>query len=332
MKNISDEQLKAYFLGKLPGKEAETLEIECAEDAEIYERAQTVERELTDDYLRGNLSPADFLSYETNYLVTEERRKKFRVAAQLWEIVREPAPPPVSPVASKAAPVSFWQTLFGHRRGFQIAFGGVFLLLTFGAIAFYLLTLNVNKTEIAEVEEPAQSSKPENPRFENPDPQPVQNPPAAENQNPKPVSPNESVQNKEIEKAVNAAPKNLPEAKTVSSPKPLESNKLAMAMTFKLLPGSLRGEDEQSITIAPNVKNLNLLLSPAGEPNNYKIYRAVVRTAENKEIFISPNLRALSFTIPAEKMENRTYIISLEGQNPQKEFESIADYTLRVRR
>jgi hypothetical protein len=43
-------------------------------------------------------------------------------------------------------------------------------------------------------------------------------------------------------------------------------------------------------------------------------------------------LKALSFKIAAEKLENRTYIISLEGKNNQNEFEPIADYVFRVRR
>src|SRR5215203_5251113 len=125
MKNISDAQLKQYFLGTLPGTEAETLEIECAESAEIYARAQAVEQDLTDDYLRGNLSAAERRCFETNYLITEARHNRLQAAAHLWKIADEQAPP-VSPVASvPSSPV--WQTLFGKRRVFQFAFGGAVL-------------------------------------------------------------------------------------------------------------------------------------------------------------------------------------------------------------
>jgi len=207
----------------------------------------------------------------------------------------------------------------------------LFLLLACGALVIYLSTTGVSKSEVAEVTGPAQPTKIESPAIQSPDAQTVQNAPA-ENQDPEPATPNRSVPNQEIEKDKLSPPKNLPEIKAVSTPKPLAQNKPAVAMTIKLMPGSLRGESEQSLTIAPNVKNLNLLLSPGGEPNNYKIYRAVIRTPENLTVFTSPNLRALSFTISAEKLENRTYIISLEGRNSQNEFESIADYTVRVRR
>jgi hypothetical protein len=332
MKSISDEQLKAYFLGRLPEPEAETLEIECASDAELTAQAQDVERELTDDYLRGNLSAADIRLYESNYLITEARHKKLQVAAQLWKIANEPTPPLIYPVASTASPSSFWPTLFGQRRVFQLAFGGLFLLLAFGAVAFYLLPANVNNREVAEVEDPLEPPKPENPTVQSPADNTVQDAPA-ENQLPKSVPANPSIQNKEPEKETHAPSKNSPEVKAAATPKTSELKRAAMAMTVKLMPGSVRGEgDEQAFTIAPNVKNLNLLLSPAGEPNNYKIYRAVVKTPENNPVFTSPSLKSLSFTIPAEKLENRTYIIFLEGRNAENEFESIGEYTFRVRR
>jgi hypothetical protein len=330
MKIMSDEQIKAYLLGKLPEPEAEMLEIECASSAEFFAQAQAIESDLTDDYLRGNLSAADTRLYETNYLVTEARHKKLQFAASLWRIASELSPPK-RPVVAAVPPATFWQTLFGQRRAFQLAFGGLILLFVFAAVAFFLQTSNVTRTDVAEVNDAGRSPKTENPPVQNPDSEPVQKP-AEVIQNPKSVSTREVVQNKETVKDSNSPQKNPAELKTTAPQKNGGPSNPLMLMTVKLLPGSLRDEGEQNMTIAANVKNVKLLLSPGGEPNNYKIYRAVVRTPENDTVFTSPNLKALSFTIPAEKLENRTYIISLEGQNSQNEFESIADYTLRVRR
>lgn len=329
MKNISDYQLREYFLGKLSESEAEILEIECASKAELIEQAQVVEGELADDYLRGNLSAADASLFETNYLLTEARREKLRVAEGLWKIASEPKTQTASVVA--VSENSFWQTLFAKRKSFQFAFGGLLLLLLFGTAAFYLLTLKVDKNDVAEVKDTKQTPKNETPTIQNPDNQTLQNS-EPENENPKTAVTNSTVQNKESVKDSNSPQKSQPEIKPISTPKISEPNNSALTMVVKLLPGSLRNEGEQFVTIAPSVKNLHLLLSPAGAPNNYKIFRAVVKTPEDDIIFASPNLKALSFTIPAEKLENRTYIISLEGQNPQGEFESIADYTFRVRR
>ena len=333
MQNISDEQLKAYFLGKLPEPEAETLEVECASDDEIFERAQAVERELMDDYLRGNLSAADLHLYESNYLVTEARQKNLLIAAELWKIAAEPpAPAPSAPVALKSSP-SFWQTIFGRRpAAVGFAFASMLLLLALGAVVIYLSSSAVNKSEVAEVKDPIQSAKPETPAFETPDQTPVQDL-TPEDQSPPPVSSDRNLQSKEPRKDADSPVKNQPDAKAMPAAKPVKPVNPTVLMTVKLLPGSLRAEDgEQSVSIAPGVKNLHFLLNPAGEPNNYKVYRVTLRTPENGAVFSLSDLKSLSFKIAAEKLESRTYIIALEGKNQQNEYESIADYTFRVRR
>jgi hypothetical protein len=328
MKTLSDETIKAYFLGKLAEPEAEILEIECASNAELSERAQTLERELADEYLRGNLSAGDARLFETNYLITEARRRKLFVAQGLHRIAGETIVPVRESVP--ASQNSFWQTFFGKKRGLQLAFGAFVLLLAFGAIALFSLRSSVGKIEVAEVKETG-STPTENPSVENPV-NPTAPKPDAENRDSNPVSTKPIVQTKETDKDLSSPRKKTSEAKTASIPKNVGIIKPALLLMVKLLPGSLRDEGEQFVTLAPDVKNLTLLLSPAGEPNNYKTYRAVVMTPENGVIFTSPDLKALSFTIAARMLENRTYIISLEGKNRLGEFESIADYTFRIRR
>jgi len=54
--------------------------------------------------------------------------------------------------------------------------------------------------------------------------------------------------------------------------------------------------------------------------------------ADGETVFTSPNLKSLNFILPAKKLENRTYIIFLEGQNAQNPAESVTEYSFRVRR
>ena len=136
MKNISDEQFRAYFLGKLPEQEAEILEMECAADAPLTERAQTVENDLTDDYLRKNLSASDAALFESNYLTTETRRNKLRVANGLWQIAREEKPKSAAAAATTSAK-SFGQKLFGGQKALKFAFGGLILLFVVCAVVFF---------------------------------------------------------------------------------------------------------------------------------------------------------------------------------------------------
>jgi len=322
MKSFSDEQLRAYFLGKLPVQEAESLEEKCAASKELTEQAQTVERELIDDYLRGNLSAPDASAFESNYPQTEARQHRLFAAKILWDVASAHKQSDALPAPVAAKP--FWQSVFGGLNGYWLAFGSLVLLLIFGALIFYLPFSAVNRNDVAEIQDKNSPPKTENPVIQNTDNQTPENP--------KTVSTNPVVQNKEADKTQNTVQKNPAEPKTVPAPKTPKQNISGFA-AFVLVSGTLRDEGEQSIKIAPNVKTVSLLLSPpAAAPNNYKIRRAVVKTADGDTLFTAANLKALSLKISADKLENRTYIVFLEGQNARGEFESISEYTFRVRR
>ncbi len=314
MKTFSDEKVKAYFLGKLAA-EAEIFEEEYSASAELTGQAQLIERELTDDYLRGNLSAEENRSFEANYLVTEARRGKLLVAENLWKIASEKP-------QSAAAPHSFRQTFFAGQKVFRLAFGGLILLLFFGAIAFYFSNPDVKRSDVAEINVTNPPAKIEDPV--------IQNHQTAD-QNTTAAATDSVAENREDEKNLNSAPKNQSEPKIVSIPKTDGQNPPGLAV-FTLLPGTLRDAGEQFINVAANTKNLSLQLMVPEDAAEYQIYRAVLKPVEGETIYTSPKLKSLSFMISAEKLENRTYIIFLEGRNAQNEFESVAEYSFRVRR
>jgi hypothetical protein len=323
MNPLSEEKLRSYFLGKLSESEADALEVECAVNVELTSQAQMVERELADDYLRGNLTNADNDLFETNYLISESRHKKVRAAQSLWKIANESKVKKnlsIPPAANAS-----WKNFFGQRNFFQLAFTCLLLLFIFGAATLYLLTPTVNKTEVAEVKDANYST----PQAEVP---PTQNDEAI-SQLPKVSPSNPVVRNKEIDK--NPSPQKSP-TETKIAPKPAnieqKSVKTPNFATFLLLSGTLRSEGEQFITIAPNINKVNLLLNLPRDARAYKIYQVVLKTADGETAYTSPNLKSLSFGLPAEKLENRTYMIFLEGQNAKNEFESITEYSFRVRR
>jgi hypothetical protein len=239
MKSFSDKQLKAYFLGKLPLEEAENLEENCAASEALTEQAQTIERELIDDYLRGNLSVADAGLFEKNYPQTEARQHRFRAAKILWKVAaaaqkQSDAPPAQIPAKT------LWKTAFSNLNGFRFAFGSLVLLLIFGAIALYLPFSAVNRNDVAEIKDETQPPK-ENPAIQNSDNQTTENRTV---ENPKAVQTNPVVQNKDDDKNPNIAQKKTAETKTVSSPKVPKQNKSDFA-AFVLVSGTLRDEGEK---------------------------------------------------------------------------------------
>jgi hypothetical protein len=77
---MNDENIKRYFLGKLSKREANRLEIEVAENEELFELAEIVEVEMIDDFLEESLTLSEKRSFEKHYLTTIARYEKLLFA------------------------------------------------------------------------------------------------------------------------------------------------------------------------------------------------------------------------------------------------------------
>ena len=320
MEIISDQILRLYFLGTLAVEVAERLEDQCAANAELTEQAQIVESELADDYLRGSLSANERRLFEENYLTTEARREKLRLAGNLWKVANE------NRLTDEKSAPSFWQSIFANYR--TLAFGGLAAAVIFGA--FGLLWLNSNKNpEIVRQENINQAINSE-----------VQNQLTEAPQNANVVNQNLEIGVGYSKNTVNSAERNsqkiatpkpmaTPEIK--ATPKPIEPPAPTLA-TFVLSPGTLRSEGEQFIKISPNTDKINLRLTLPKDAAKYQTYRATLKTADGEIVFTAPNLKSLNLSMSAGKFANGTYIVFLEGRNYQNPAESVAEYTFRVRR
>ncbi len=308
---LSEEKLKNYFLGKLSEAESERFEEEIALSEELTEQVYIVESELLDDYLRGNLSASDGKLFEAIYLTTEARREKLHLANSLWKIANEKK---TNEIIIAKTPNSFWQ----NWNALRLAFAGFAAILLVGAFAFWWLNSR-GKEEIVRQENTNQTPAP---KAENRNIQPLENANVA-NQNANISTNSNSQKNK------NASP--TPAPKATPTPTPMKQPAPTL-VSFTLLPGTLRDEGEQFIKIAPTANKINLRLNLPKDAAKYQTYSATVKTADGETVFTTPNLKFLNFTLPAKKLENRTYIIFLEGQNAQNTPESVAEYSFRVRR
>lgn len=305
---MNEEKIKNYFLGKLPEAEKNQFEEEIALDENLTEAAQIAESELIDDYLRGNLSASDRELFGAIYLTTEPRRKKLSLAKSLWRVANEQK---VSAIAAAETSLSFWQIW----NAWRFAFAGAAAILLVGAFVFLWL----NSRDKEEIVQRQNSNQSPILTIENRNTQPI------ENVN----SVNRNVNKSNLQQNKNVAPKPAP--KTTPTPPPIKQSAPTLA-SFTLLPGTLRDEGEQFIKIAPNTQQINLRLNPPKDAAKYQIYSAVLKTADGEIVFTASNVKSLNLTLPAKKLENRTYMIFLEGQNAQNTPESVAEYTFRVRR
>lgn len=92
----SDETLVRYLLGQLSEDDQPQLEEEYFSDDDVFERLCTLEDELIDRYVRGELSGAQREGFEKRLLQSPEQRERIEFARSL--MLRLPGPPATAPV------------------------------------------------------------------------------------------------------------------------------------------------------------------------------------------------------------------------------------------
>jgi hypothetical protein len=315
-----EEKIKKYYLGELSEPEAELLEREVAEDENLFEQAEIIEDEIVDDYVRGDLSLAEKLLFESNYLTTKARYEKVQFARLFLNQIEKYAQEPVVEKEQK----SFRQTVFA---GFKLYKAFALATLAFLAISVgFAVWLNLqNKPEIAERQE---SNQLPTLTVENTNNQTVQNTNTInQNVNVGSNKINQNSQNHNNKKIITPAP----EIKPSPTPKPAEPIRVTLA-SFILLPGSLRSNGEQLVKILPNINKAALRLTLPKEAVKYPSYNATIKTSDGETVFTASNLKSLNLILSADKLKNKTYIIFLEGNSPEKPAESVSEYTFRVQR
>ncbi len=78
---MTDERIIAYLLKELPEENSEQVEDECFAEELPPDLIRSVEDDLIDDYLRGELIGERRQRFEQYYLTTKDRRRRFEAAA-----------------------------------------------------------------------------------------------------------------------------------------------------------------------------------------------------------------------------------------------------------
>src|SRR3712207_2093541 len=86
---MTDERIIAYLLNELSEEESEQFEDECFAAEAWPPEINLAEEDLIDAYLRNELTAERRQRFEQNYLTTEERQERVRVAAALLHHIDE---------------------------------------------------------------------------------------------------------------------------------------------------------------------------------------------------------------------------------------------------
>jgi hypothetical protein len=121
-KTLDDQLMVRYLLGQLPEEEQLRLEERAFSDQEYLQNVLAVERDLIDEYVRGELSGVERRQFEKLFLASSDRRRKVEFARALVSVVSEsPLSESFARPMIQHAPVSWWDSLLAWLRGPRMA-------------------------------------------------------------------------------------------------------------------------------------------------------------------------------------------------------------------
>lgn len=313
---FDDQILIRYLLGSLPEAEAERLdELSVADDAFVLQ-LNSVENDLVDAFVRGELSEDNLAQFKKSYLSSFKRMQKVEFAEALRSFDARKATAPVPVRSARAVPSSKlnkessgrpspWRWFFAPRLALQWGFacGTLAMLLAAG----YLLHQNARL------------------RKQTPEAQGSQ---AAGDQG-----------EADIQRQLNdqrAANANL--AKELDRIRESEPN-LDQLKTFSvLLPPPTRGMGRiPTLSVPPGTGLVIFLL--AIETGDFPAYRVALKdSAADQAVWHSANLestaagtsRTVSVSFPAHLLKQRNYVLELSGVSRDGPAEFIGGYPIRV--
>lgn len=325
------EKAVQYLFGELDQAERDTLEDRIFSEDEFGIFLSAVEKDLIDDYARGEMDSALRQRFERNYLTSPSRREKVRVAEILQkEVFAEKEI--FAPVVVTEAKPSLWQTLAEFFRVPNLALaGGLAAILLFVLLGgWILLRQSPDAPEIVKDDNA-------NRQIQIPTPQPSpEKLPDNENLNtiPPPDNTNKpsNIENKTPEKKV--LPANSPTEKRETVPPAPTTTRIFFAT---LLP-STRSGVKPVLTIPKNSETVRLrVVHDNLQP--FAKYRAEVRNQNGNLIFsreIPVNektvARPVTLNLKSAALAAGSYELTLSGITDENRAEEIKFYNFTVRK
>ncbi len=319
MKTNEEQMMIAYLLGNVTEEEQARLEEKLFGSDEFYEQLQAIKVELTDDYVRGDLTAADRESFVRRFFVTPENRDEVAfakaMARALLEISAEQRAPAQTRIATEK--MSWRQSLLAFIRvpSLQFSLAVAAILLAFGAYWMFSETRRLQyQLEQARAEQTALQRRQQEWQRQ-----------AAEQQ----------ARNAEL-----SAQLQREQAERERLKKEVEQSQptAATVPAFILTPGLIRGANEPEKLIVPRqARQINLQLDLGGD-DQYKSFRAELRTARGNLVWSrdvanarSTSLgKVVSMNLPTSLLTNGEYELTLKGVVSRGRLEDTGYYYFNV--
>ena len=325
---FDDKTLTSYLLGELSEAQQTRIEEQLFSDQECYERLQALKAEITDQCLRETLTPQQRDRFVQRFLSTRTGRDDALFARALDGVLREEETKR-NAAEPEQMTQSWWRSLgmfFRSASGWQMA-------MTVGMIALVIGSawLLVERHRLSRRLETAISERD-----------------AAQYGTQKVARLEEEMsransRNRELDQELQRMRKDLDQArqeleKIARQSKP--DSTFGAMLSLVLAPGARRGNERvEQLVLTPQTRMVQLqLILESGETGTG--YRAEVRTKDGTLIHSQDRLRTyrttegktLRILIPAARLNDGRYEVSLAGSTPTGRSEIINYYDFSIAR
>ena len=306
--------MRRYLLGELPEAEAATLEQAYFSDPQLVDQLVEVENELVDKYARGLLSPETRARFERHYLAHPNRRERAKFAEALTARLDRPVEmPAASPILIRSWRGRLLTSLQGPKLAWS--FSLALLLLIAGVIWFAVDSRRLHQ-EVArnEAERAAQQQRERD----------LQQQLASERTRADQLA-------SELDRVSSSRPTANP---TPTPTGPATPAFATLVLNFSGVRGAESGPAAM-LNIPSGTEEARIQLNL--RDNEYSAYSVTVQSADGKQVFKQDGLRSrnktrasLSVVIPANKLSNGDYILTLKGITSSGELEDVSKSLFRV--
>lgn len=313
---MNEQILTRYLLGELPAAEQENIEEQIFTDDELFVQVRALKAELTDNYVRGNLSASERRSYEQRFLTSTTGRNDAVFAKALTQMLATEEPMPERAVVAESKP-SLWESIAALFRvpAFGVAMATL-LLLVIGGVWWY------QKSQQRQLEEQQANVAREAESSPNLVKEKIRELDAHKDDLKEKLE--EDFRKREREYQKSQSPKIAP---------PVSQNNNTL-LSFLLVPSMVRGENNRErIVIPANTGRIQMQLD-LDQSDKYQSYRAELRTKRGQLIQRQSKLtprttaagKAVFFVAPATGIRNGDYDVTLFGVTATGEMEEANYY------
>lgn len=321
--SVDNEKLiSQYLLGALPEEQQVEIEDRAFSDKDYLATITTVENDLIDEYVRGELSAAEQKQFESRFLASAERRKRVEFARALRTVISE-SPAPEKKVVQTTQTWSWRESIYAFLNGLnpaaRLAFVAAMILVVVGAAWLFAETLRLRR-QVTQLQAENQAR------------QNLQQTLEAERKRNAELNARLD-QEKQQREQTDESLRQLTETQEATTPAPVIAS-------LTLLPGLSRGGGQKPALDLSNDARLVRLQIGIDPEEQYKSFAVELRTLAGRQVWNRENLaartrrgtRAVGLTLPATVLKSGEYELRLRGLTEGGGSEDIGFYYFNVRK